>query len=447
MRPSYLKSGSPARLFPVLSMKSKEGRTTSIVLSCMTMIREFAYGLLGSIDVSFGRRSRLIAYTECVFDGADSEHDRPDGLIIVERGKSQWRALVETKIAKAELSADQIERYRQLARKHGIDCVITISNQFATSPQLHPLTPQLNKRLRIPVYHWSWMFILTMADLLHSNDEVGDEDQRVLLNELRRFLSHESAGVEGFNKLPPEWALLVKTLSTGGSVAKGSPEVSAVADAWQQEAKDLSLIMTRKLDVLVKEKLPKKLRSDPALRRKSIVDLLAGDGELRASFDVPDAATTLDVAANLGHRSVYAGMRLKAPDDRVSSKARLNWLLRQIKVELSESYFIRCHWPGRATSTQCSVAEIRNGGEGWEAGREHLQVSSFEVFRLEKTGSRFGQLENFVTDLERLVPEFYEAVGQNLSAWKKSAPKVKPSATSVEEISEEAETLTSEELD
>lgn len=47
--PDYLKQGEMARLFPVLSTTSKEGRTTSIVLACLCKIDEFGTQLLSSV--------------------------------------------------------------------------------------------------------------------------------------------------------------------------------------------------------------------------------------------------------------------------------------------------------------------------------------------------------------------------------------------------------------
>ena len=40
--PAFLKQGEPARLFPILADTSKEGRATSILLSCMSKVDEFA---------------------------------------------------------------------------------------------------------------------------------------------------------------------------------------------------------------------------------------------------------------------------------------------------------------------------------------------------------------------------------------------------------------------
>ncbi|MDU8913980.1 hypothetical protein RXV88_22245, partial [Aestuariicoccus sp. MJ-SS9] len=167
--PDYLSQGEPARLFPVLSNTSKEGRTTSIVLACMSKVHEFGVQLLGSVGQRLGTRAALATYTEVVFHKMPSDvKDRPDGLIVLKVGKREWRALVEAKVGNSDLDADQLERYRALAKENGIDCVISISNQFATTPENHPLEAVRKSRSKVPVFHWSWMHILTTADLLVS---------------------------------------------------------------------------------------------------------------------------------------------------------------------------------------------------------------------------------------------------------------------------------------
>ncbi|MFT7046869.1 MAG: hypothetical protein ACJAYH_002147, partial [Celeribacter sp.] len=217
--PEYLKQGEAARLFPVLSTTSKEGRTTSIVLACVSKIEEFGSELLSSVGQKLGKRTKVATYTEVCFEKqSGSGNDRPDGLITLRTGSREWVALIEAKVGNNDLDASQLERYRALAKENGADCVISISNQFATSPMVHPLDDVRKSRSKIPVYHWSWMHILTVADLLLSGDGVADTDQKILLNELRRFLTHESAGVKGFDRMPREWSELNKLVSSGGSI-------------------------------------------------------------------------------------------------------------------------------------------------------------------------------------------------------------------------------------
>lgn len=222
--PEYLAQGESARLFPVLSTTSKEGRTTSIVLACMVQIQEFGADLLKSVGQNRGKRARVQSFTEVVFrNQTGAIKDRPDGLIVLTVGSREWRALIEAKVGTNELQVEQVERYRALAKDNGIDCVITISNQFATTPASHPIEEIRKSRSKIPVFHWSWMHIVTTAELLLNNERVADVDQLLLLNELRRFLSHESAGVRGFDRMPKEWTELNRLVASGGVILGSGP--------------------------------------------------------------------------------------------------------------------------------------------------------------------------------------------------------------------------------
>lgn len=437
--PEYLMQGEPARLFPVLSTTSKEGRTTSIVLACLGIIEEFGAALLATVGQRVGRRSSIVAFTEVCFKQQPSGmKERPDGLIVVKSGTREWRAIVETKVGNNDLNSDQVERYRTIAKDNKVDCVITISNQFATSPTAHPVEAIRRSRSKIPVFHWSWMRILTIVDLLINQKMVGDEDQRVLLNELRRFLSHESAGVRGFDRMPPEWTELNRLVSSGGVIGSKSQEATTVIEAWHQETRDLSLILTRLTEADVRERLPRKHLADPAQRVKDELALLREAHRLTCVLDIPGAAAPVEVVADLSRRSINVGMSLKAPADKKSTRARLNWLLRQIKVDKADDLYVRLLWPGTSEPTQFSVAELRVKPELCDEGKAHLVAHGFHVFRSKPTGSRFTQQTNFITDLEQTVPDFYGHVGSNLSAWKPPAPKIKHGREGSEDVSVEA---------
>ncbi len=158
--PDYLIRGEVARLFPVLATTSKEGRTTSIVLSCICLIHEFGRELLESIGKRVGTRATIQTFTEISFKGAiEDEQLRPDGLITLKIGSKTWSALVETKVGNNVLETNQLTNYRDLAKKHNIDAVITISNQFTSSPKNHPIQLSGSNRSKVDMFHWSWMHI------------------------------------------------------------------------------------------------------------------------------------------------------------------------------------------------------------------------------------------------------------------------------------------------
>lgn len=448
--PHFLSQGEAARLFPVLSTKSKEGRTTTILLACMARVEELAKALLASAGQRVGARTKIECFTEIVPANVSADtRDRPDGLIVLRVGKREWKAFLEAKVGNSQLDFDQIERYRNLARENGVNCVITISNQFATAPTAHPLEEVRKSRSRIPVIHWSWMHVLTTADLLISQQSIISRDQLILLNEFRRFLAHESAGVRGFDRMPKEWTELNGLISAGGDVSAGSYEAIKVIEAWHQETRDLSLALSRQTETLVAQRLPRSHLRDLAQRQKVELANLRDNRQLSVCLEIPDAAAPLDVVVDLARRCIDVGMTLSAPEDRKSSKARVNWLLRQIRHDDVTDLHLRVSWPNRKLSTQHSISDLRNDAGIVDDGMEHLAAKSFHLFESKYLGARFTQQSNFIADLEQVVPAFYGKYGAGLVAWQRPAPTIRGDRTgssdvSPESISEEADTFVAE---
>lgn len=444
--PECVLQGEKARLFPVLATTSKEGRTTAIVLACLAMVNEFGKSLLDDVGQKLGSRASLQTYTEVVFKNQPSGlKDRPDGLLVLSVGKRQWKALIEAKVGATELYAEQIEKYRSIAKDNGVDCVITISNQFATSPDAHPLEAVRKSRSKIPVYHWSWMHILTTADVLLNTQAIADEDQRFLLTELHRFLTHESAGVRGFDRMPKEWSDLNKLVSSGGVIPAKSDEAMVVIRAWHQETRDLSLILSRMTETIVTEKLPRKHQNSPAQREKDEFSALKDCHCLQSVLHIEGAAAPLEIVADLMRRTVSIGMSLRAPEDKKTTKARLNWLIRQIKTDNKDDVFVRLHWPGKSEPTQFSLIQLLADPNVCDEGKQHLVAHSFHVFHSKHLGGRFAQQVNFIADLEAYVPGFYRDIGVTLKAWQRPAPKIRPDTLADHEV--DIETVSPDPLD
>ena len=439
--PVFLKQGEAARLFPILADTSKEGRATSILLSCMAKVDEFALSQIKTLGIRTGKRTKLECFTEVVFADSAYKNKRPDGLLVVNTGAQKKYYLVEAKIGNAVLNGDQIESYVKICKEQKLDGVITISNQYSASPEIHPLEAVRKIKIKIPVYHWSWMSLLTTVDLMVANEDIEDQDQMLLMNELRRFLSHESTGVRSFDRMPKEWADINKIFSNKGSISAKSDIAVRVVEAWQQEAKDLCLVLSRLTNTIVSEKLQVRHLKDPTTRTKADIKTLLDEQKLESQFEITDAAAPIDVKAHLLSKSIHVGMTITAPGDKKSSKARLNWLLRQLKERDVSNCYIQANWPGSSVSTVHEVSELVNNPDLISQDKEHLTVISFWVFGSYQLGGRFAQLSNFISDLEAKVPEFYGQVGQNLNQWKRSPPKIN-SATDdvdVEAIAREAE--------
>lgn len=120
----------------------------------------------------------------------------PDGAVVVEaRGGKRWRCFVEVKTGDDDLRPEQVLAYLELAHQHGIDAVLTISNQITPSPAESPvaLPPRKGRRPSgyPDLFHLSWWKVLTEAVIQHRHRGVSDPDQAWILGELIAYLDHE----------------------------------------------------------------------------------------------------------------------------------------------------------------------------------------------------------------------------------------------------------------
>ncbi|MCY3625803.1 MAG: hypothetical protein OXH82_06750 [Candidatus Dadabacteria bacterium] len=436
--PEYLERGEKARLFPVLADTSKEGRSTSILLSCLVHVRGFGQAMLGSVNQRVGKLASLTAYTEVTFaDRGEEKAHRPDGLIVLRVDRRRWKALVETKIGNVKLDEEQLAAYMRLAREHNIDAVITVSNQFTSRPDHHPVKLSAKTRSRVKIYHWSWMYIITQADLLISNDDIEDEDQYFVLSEMLRFLTHASTGVKAFDRMPEAWPGIVQKIAAGASLQTKSEEVQDIVGAWHQEVRDISLLLTRKVNVKVEVRLPRSHVLDPAARAKKDAYELAEEQTLSAGLKIQDAAAPIELVVDIGKRTISASMTLEAPGNRKTTPARLNWLLRQLRKTSETDIHIRLIWPGRRPRTQYTLGELRENSVMASTSGQDLPVARFEVCMIHQLGRRFSQRKSFIDELEQMVSGFYETAGQYLRAYQPPAPKVSEDGTAPQSVTPE----------
>lgn len=420
--PEILISGEIARLIPVIADSRKEQRVASVFLATISAVPSFSQALMSTLGQRLGQRSVIDTFTEVVLKVDKEAKDRPDGLLQVSTGTKNWSALIEAKIGNSDLEPEQVQRYLQLARDANLDAVITISNQFAARPDHSPVNVPKALTKRIPLYHWSWKFILTEAMLQQSQGLVTDPEQAFILREFVRFLSHESVGVSGFNQMPSEWRDLNTQLKSGGSLRRNSPEVESVVNAWHQETRDLALLMSRHLATGCELKLSRAHAKDADRRMKDDCGEVALKETLSAEFAIPNAASGISLDVDLKAQTIRVGMQIDAPQDRQRAASRVNWLLRQLKQVQGDKIFVRVIWPSRSHSLVCALDDLRNDADSYLQGYDQTP-RAFEVFSVKDDGRRFAGRKTFIEDIEQEVPTFYDQIGQHLEQWRPKPPK------------------------
>ena len=417
-------SGQVARLFPVLADTSREGRTLSITMACLSQVPEFSKMFLKAVGKNTGVQTKVTAFTEVTFPGHDQGESRPDGLLVVKTGRTVWRAFIEAKIGTSKLTTDQVESYLKLAKGVGVDAVITISNEFVAQTHHHP-TPVEKKHLKkVQLFHFSWFSLLTMMNVLSEGDQVADADHTFLLDELERFLVHPSAGLQRFTQMGASWTETFRRIRSGLPILKTSEETKDVVADWHAEMRDLCLFATRKTGARIDVKIPSRFKADMKGRTKADIDLLASKSVLCSTLVVPDAAAPINLEADLGTRTIRASMVVDAPKDKSQQTSRLNWLLRQLKDVDGDVVRVMSHWPGAAPVIESSLQEARDDATLHRHDNKALLPSRFTVLMRMAEGKKFVGRKTFIVSLEELTLSFYDTVLSRLRAWQPPAPKL-----------------------
>ncbi len=321
-----------SRLIPtsgIGSEKEAEVRATSALLAVLSVVRPLSKALLDPLGASKAQNAVVDTFVEVPFKAADKS-SRPDGLIRVQHGsKPPWTALVEVKTHDNTLDADQINGYWDLAREHGYDAVITISNEMASSPEAHP-TEGLKVRgnSRVKVHHWSWFMILTIAAVERDHRGVEDPEQGWILNELIRYLRHRSSGALAFGDMGEHWTA-VRDAAREGTLTKKTEGVDDIVGRWDQLLRFLSLRLSTETGANVQQVLSKAHRDNPAKRSAELLDALCNDGTMTGTIRIPNAAGDIDITTDVRAQRIVAATQVEAPQDR-GTKARVNWLIRQL---------------------------------------------------------------------------------------------------------------------
>lgn len=405
--------GEQARLFPVLSESSKEGRAASIFLSCLTIVPELADRILRPLGRKIGTRSKVYCLTEVSFDG--DKKNRPDGLIGVVTSGSVWKALVEFKVG-GDLEKDQVERYLRVAREAGMDAMLTISNDIVPDPTFSPV--DVDKRLvkKVALYHISWMQIFTHAQMLIANDDITDSDHKVVVEEFLRFLIHPSTGVKGFTQMPVEWADIVDSARGLGNLQKKGSSEANIINGWMQEERELSFIMSQKTGAYCALKRNRTEANDVQEIFNNHLKRLCDDYFLETELLVANAASALMVKADLKSRTISFSMRLTAPKDKSRLSASVNWLLRQVPNDVQNCDII-AHWPSRIPSTSKPVMDLREDPNVILSSNSSVLPTAYEVSRTIALGAKFSSRKGIISAIEAEVAAFYTELGEHLSEW------------------------------
>lgn len=414
----------PARLIPTAGIRGQEEqerRATSALLAVMTAVPEFARSVLAHMGAPKGK---VTAFCELPLKALDGKLSRPDGAVVVERGKMRWACLVEVKTSKAELRTEQMAGYIDLARAHGFDGVLSISNQITSKPEELPYELNRRKVGKLTVRHLSWWQILTEAVVQHEHRGIDDPDQQWILGELIAYLSHEASGASAFADMGPEW-VSVREAVAAGILAPQDPGARSVAERWNQFIRYICLSLSQALGAEVR--VQGRFDSQAAVKR------LCRDGVLNATIRVPDAAGPMTLEADLRASRFSTGVLVDAPQDKQRPAAAINWLLRQLDRTIT-GQVIEVAFANAKETVARPLADVDSPDDLLSPADKKRLPRRFAVTVSRKMGVRRAGGRGFVPEAETQVVDFYREVVQGLKVWRPAAPRLPQQVVEADDV-------------
>jgi hypothetical protein len=409
-----------ARLIPTVGIKGQEDqerRATSALLAVMRAVPEFGHALLKELGAP---KSRVIdTFAEVRFTDGEGKTVIPDGAIVCEYGKRTWTCLVEVKTGKAPLRDEQVGAYLDVAREHGFDAVLTISNQITASSAETPVVVDKRKLKKVALWHLSWWRVITEAIVQSRHRGVSDPDQAWILDELIAYLDHDASGAGGFGDMGDKWVGVRKAAHDG--TLRATDEVRTIAERWEEFTQYVCMGLSQDLGQKVTSPRPRKQLTQQRL--DDLVQALVEDGRLEAPIRVPNAIGDVTLRADLRTRQSVTSVTFDAPKE-MRAKPRINWLLRQLR-EAPDDLRVEVHYPNVRQTTVDLLGNVRDAPERllYEADAKR-EPKAFTLTLLRPMGQKRGKDPgSFVRDTRTHAFDFYRELVQNLKGWQPRAPR------------------------
>ena len=369
--------GHEVRLFPsahISSTREAELRATASLLAMVRAVSEFGRIV---VRAAGGPAGRISCYTEASFETGTSPTRivRPDGIIRVIRGKTQWSALVEVKVGDNLLDAGQVDTYHKLAGEGGFDALVTISNQ-ASLPNGRPPVELDRRRLRkVPVVHLSWERLLAEAQVLSTKKEIKDSDQHWMLDEWIKYITDDESRIIAPPSLGAHWGIVLQA-AREHKLSTVPNQLTDVTEHWDAFLKKLAFRLRAKMGADVQRRTSRADVKDPGKRTKQMCAEALDSGILTGALKVRDAIGDIRLELMLQGKVVRYSVRFPAPSEG-RTKTRLNWLLRKLPIDdLPKGLQVRVEWNRRGLYTEAPIDALQDGPMPIMTGPDHAAIST-----------------------------------------------------------------------
>lgn len=437
--------GQRARLIPLNDKTEKgcEKNLTSIFLASLTLIKEFRNMVSKEIDLKRG--GTLHAYTEVAFpdlplyynnkDKGEKRLDIVDGLLLVVSSDTiKDAAFFEMKSHDSPLDPEQVKRYIELAKKLGIDKLVTVSNQFVTSSRYSPFNMKCPSDFNL--FHLSWHYINTMGKILWEDNDTNiiDEDQKAIMYEVTQYFDHEKSGVKDFSSTGRTWEKAIDGIDKG-IVDPLDPYYSQAVVSWIQEERDIALKLSQHLGYVIDSQ--KKKYSSLQSRIEDETNFLLTTEKFQSEFKIKHAVSNMVVEADVHGKNISVSVVVQNPEG-ASTYSQLKFVKNQLdgKCEkknpekfkkLQKDLVLEVFFKGRISSIPFGYEnydeqeyKIKAIGKEKKAVIKQVRIT----YKMNYGTTLFKSRTKFIKKFEEQVLTFYQVIVQNLKNGKIATPQI-----------------------
>ncbi len=423
-----------ARLIP-LHKPGDEMALSSIILSALRLVDEFRKDVFREINLSISGTIHI--YNEVEFLLFNKK--RIDGLLLVVRGKNIADAvLIEVKNKNNEIDEKQISDYVDIAKAYKIPKLLTISNQFVSFPTQSPVSIKTPKS--VSLYHFSWSYLLTIAHILlfENENNIADQDQVEIMKEVVEYFESKNSGIVGFTQMKQGWSDIVRKTNAGISLLMNDNSVEETVSSWLQEERDMALMLSRNLGLLVKSG-QKKYKDNLKARIEYEKRELISNKFLESSLQIEGAASNITVRPIFDRRNIEMSVTLLPPQDR-KTRSQITWLKNQIKAcerkntelfrDLKNDILIDVNIKYIQDPIRCNLEEFADVHEQVI----NKEIRSFNILLLKNLGRKFESRKGFVAIIESMLIDFYKGIVQHIKKWHKPVPQIQNASENIEQV-------------
>lgn len=374
-------------------------------------------------ETKLSRSGKAYFFTEVVFKDID-ENCRVDVLIIiVSKGLIKDAMIFEMKNKNNSIDKIQVEKYIGLCKKIAVTKMATVSNEFVSDSTQSPVNAKAPKNFFL--YHFSWTYLMTKGQLLlfKNDSNIKDEDQIEIMKEVLYYIDNQQSGVNGYHVMKSGWKETIDKISNRIPLKISDVSVKEAVESWHEEEKDMALMLSRKLGVLVKSTSHNK----DTLKRD--IRNLVSEQELFGSLSVKNSVSDIKLKVDFEVKSVSMSVKVNPPLNK-GTTAKITWMSKQLESakKKSESVFREIE---KDILIEANVKHARkhirvpiNGFQTLLDETKGKEIQAFNIVLHSKFKAGFSSNKKFIVLIEKMILDYYSGIVQYLANWSPPAPKL-----------------------